>query len=157
MATRIPVVEVDGELQRLQPGDDIDTGGFTFSRTYTSTAVIGQVVYTDGNGSVDLAQANADGTSKIVGLASAGVTAASSGPVQFAGVLTATTGEWDTVAGTTGGLTAGLKYYLSDTGAGSLLEAGNLGGITQGEYMVEVGRALSTTELLIEPKRRILR
>lgn len=157
MATRKPLVEVDGEVQVLQPGDDIATGASAFTKTFTSTAVIGQVLYSDGNTSVGLAQANADATSKVVGLAVAGVTAAASGSVQYAGVLTATTGEWDAVCGTTGGLTANTKYYLSDTGAGNMLEAGNLGGITQGEYVVEIGRALSTTELLIEPKRRILR
>lgn len=157
MAVVKPLIEKNGEVEVLQPGDTIDTGGLTFTKTFTNNAVIGQVVYADGNTSVDLAQANADLTSKVVGLAVAGVTAAASGAVQYGGVITATTVEWDAVCGTTGGLTANTKYYLSDTAAGNMLEAGNLGGITQGEYVVEIGRALSTTELLIEPKRRILR
>ena len=157
MATRVPIVEVSGELQRLQPGDDIATGASTFTKTYTSTAVPGQIVYADGNTSVDLAQANADATSKIVGIAPSGVTAAASGPVQYAGPVTLTTTEWDAVASTTGGLTANTKYYLSDTTAGMMLAAGSLTGITQGEYLVEIGRALSTTEFLFSPQRRILR
>ena len=157
MATQIPLVEVAGEIQRLQPGDDIATNADQFTKTFTSLAVPGQIVYSDGNTSVELAQANADAPSKIVGISVAGVSAAASGAVQFAGPLTLTTGEWDAVAGTTGGLTAGLKYYLSDASAGDLLEEGNLTGITQGEYLVEIGRALSTTELLFQPSRRILR
>lgn len=157
MATQIPLVEVAGEIQRLQPGDDIATNALTFNKTFTATALIGQIVYADSVTSVTLAQANADLPSKVVGIAIAGVTAAASGAVGFGGVITATIGEWDAVAGTTGGLNVGLKYYLSDAAAGMMLEAGALTGITQGEYLVELGRALSTTELLWQPSRRILR
>jgi hypothetical protein len=60
--------------------------------------------------------------------------------------LTATTGEWDTVTGGSGGLTAGAQYYLSDTTAGRLTTTPPS---TTGRYVVNVGRALSTTVMLI--------
>lgn len=157
MAIRKPLVEVAGEIQSLQPGDSIATGADTYVATFTSTAVPGEALYVDANDAVDLAQADAAGTSKVIGLAVAGVTAASTGDVQYGGILSLTTGQWDAVAGTTGGLTAGLKYYLSDVAAGKLLEEGGLSGITQGEYVVEVGKAISTTDMRIEVRRRILR
>jgi len=157
MATQIPLVEVNGEIERLQPGDDIATGGSQVTKTYTATSIPGQVVYADFGTSVALAQGNADAPSKIVGLSPSAVTAAASGPVQYAGPVTLTTGEWDAVAGTTGGLTVGAKYFLSDVAAGMMLEQGALTGITQGEYLVEVGIALSSTELLYQPSRRVRR
>lgn len=155
MAIRIPLVIVDGEIQQLQSGDNIGEVEL-LSRTFTSTAVKCEAVYADAAGSVGLAQANAAGTSKPIGLATEGVTAASSGYVQSSGVLTATTGEWDAVTGETGGLTANAKYYLDDANAGNLLQDDNLSSLGTGDYVVEIGTGLSTTEMLISIEKRIL-
>lgn len=155
MAVRKPVVVVDGELQQLQSGDSIGEVDL-LSRTFTSTTVICQVLYADSAGSVDLAQANSAGTSKPFGLAFEGVAAAGTGYVQTAEVLTATTGEWDAVTGESGGLTANSKYYLSDATAGMLLQDDNLSGLTTGDYVVEIGTGLSTTEMAINIQKRIL-
>ena len=62
--------------------------------------------------------------------------------------LTLTTAEWDAASDTTGGLTAGLKYYLSDAAAGQLIETTPPG--TTGDTMMMVGIALSTTTMLIK-------
>lgn len=155
MAIRKPLVVVDGEVQRLQAGDSIGEVDL-LSRTFTSTAVKCQAVYADSAGSVDLAQANAAGTSKPIGLAFEGVAAAGTGYVQTSEVITATTGEWDAVTGETGGLTANAKYYLSDAAAGMLLQDDNLSGLTTGDYVVEIGTGLSTTEMKISIEKRIL-
>jgi hypothetical protein len=45
---------------------------------------------------------------------------ASSFTVVFSGPIVLSTAQWDAVAGTTGGLTAGTKYYLSSSSAGTL-------------------------------------
>lgn len=155
MAIRKPLVIVDGEIQQLQAGDNIGEVDL-LSRTFTSTAVKCQALYADSAGSVDLAQANAVGTSKPIGLATEGVTAASAGYVQSNGVLVATTGEWDAVTGETGGLTANAKYYLDDASAGDLLQDDNLSSLGTGDYVVEIGTGLSTTEMQIQIHKRIL-
>lgn len=155
MAIRKPVVLVDGELQNLQAGDNLAEVDL-LSRVFTSTTVVGEALYADLPGAVNKAQANAAGTSKPIGLAVEGVTAASSGAVQTFGVLVATTGEWDVVTGETGGLTVNAKYYLSDVAAGKLLQDDNLASLATGDYVVEMGVALSTTEMLINIQKRIL-
>lgn len=77
-------------------------------------------------------------------------TAASGGhtfPVQNTGIVTLTTDEWDTVAGTSGGLTRGLTYYVSQSTPGHLTSTPP----TTGQHMHVVGLALSTTQLLLVP------
>ena len=156
MAVRLPLVQVDGEIQELQAGDNIDTAADTITRTFTATVVAGAVLYVDGNGSVDQAQANAEGTSQVIGLAKAAVTIGNPGDVSTDGTVTLTTGEWDVITGEAGGLTFDNKYYLSDAAAGRLLQEDNLAGLGAGEYVVEVGIGLSTTELQMRIRRRIL-
>lgn len=154
MTIRKPLVLTNGEIEQLQAGDSIDVQPDTISATFTSTAVAGAAVYVDGNASVDLALANASGTSDAIGLASTAVTAAATGTVVFNGTVTLTTGEWDAVAGTTGGLTAGAKYYLSDATAGFLVEQGSIP-TTAGRYVVEIGEASDTTDLIVQIRRRV--
>jgi len=150
MAIKIPLVlDADLKVQQLQTGDSIDVGADQVTATFTSTAIAGAPVYSDGNDTVDLGQANAAGTSLVVGLAKAPVTAAASGDYVHDGPLDLLTGEWDALCGTTGGLTAGLCYFLSDATAGRLLEQGSTAGITAGDTRVLCGRALSTTTMLV--------
>lgn len=155
MAERRPLVEIAGEIQELPQTDNLPSSADVLQRTATSTVVPGEPVYVDGAGSVDEAQANASGTSNVLGLAAEGITAASSGSIITNGILTLTTGEWDAVAGTTGGLSPGAKYFLSAATAGELVEATPPS--AAGEYVVEVGEGLSTTEMNIRIRRRILK
>jgi hypothetical protein len=152
MALKKPLVMgAGGEFEELQTGDTIDTQPDTVDRTFTSTAVAGQVLYVDGAGSVDLAQADASGTSVPFGYAQAGVTAASSGTVVIDGTATLTTGQWDTVTGQVGGLTAGSQYYMDPNTAGNILpQSGIDAALTSGEYWIRVGQALSTTEMRVD-------
>ncbi len=154
MAIKKPLVLTNGEIEQLQSGDTIDVQPDSFEATFTSTVIAGEPVYIDGASSVDQAQANASGTSEVVGLASAAVTAASTGTVIFNGTVTLTTAEWDAVAGTTGGLTAGTKYYLSDATAGRIVDQASIPTVAT-RFVVELGEALDSTDLLVQIRRRI--
>jgi hypothetical protein len=109
--------------------------------------VIGAPVYTKTNGHVDLAQGNASGTAEVLGVVEdTSIAASASGNILIGGVLTATTTQWDAVAGTTGGLTPGSVYYLSATTAGQLTATAPT---TVGQFVVRVGRALSATKMAL--------
>ncbi len=152
MALKKPIVLNDNcEFEELQPGDTIDTQPDTINRTYTSLAVAGEVVYVDSAASVDLAQANADGTSTPLGVTQANVAAAAVGVVVIDGTLTLTTGQWDAVTGLVGGLVAGDRYYMSPDLPGNMLPQSAIGAaLTAGEYCVRVGQACDTTTLRVE-------
>lgn len=153
MAERIPLVEIAGELQELPAGDNLPSAADILARVFTSAAIAGAPQYVDGNGSVDLAQANAEGTSQVLGLTRVAA-GPGAGQIHTDGVLTLTTGEWDAVAGTTGGLAADAKYWLSAGGAGLIVGTAPS---TAGQYVTEIGTALSTTELNVRIRRRILK
>jgi hypothetical protein len=110
------------------------------------TIVIGQPVYVKSNGNIDLAQADDANTAQVIGLVfDDAIPSTGLGAVAVGGALTATTAEWDIVAGTTGGLTPGAIYYLSV--AGKLTETPPS---SIGEYVTQVGYAISPTVLIIE-------
>jgi len=112
-----------------------------------STVVIGRAVYSDASGTFKLAQANASATRLVTGLVlDTSVNNGAAGNIATDGVLTATTAQWDVVTGGSGGLTAGSKYFLSNGTAGGITATAPTTG-----YLVYVGKALSTTQLQIEP------
>lgn len=120
----------------------------------TGALTIGEAVYIFSADTFKAAEANASGTTRAIGLvADNSIAASASGNVRVSGVLAATTSQWDTVAGTTGGLSAGSVLYLSDSTAGHLTATPPS---TTGHYVVEIGQALSSTELLINVKAPIL-
>lgn len=156
MASRKPLVIVAGEIQQLQSGDTLNavvTTPDSVTLTADNTLIAGNAVYSTGNDTCDKAKADASGTSKVVGLATAAITGSSTGTIQTNGVMALTTTQWDAVFGTSGGLTANTDYYLSAGTAG--LGTGTAP-TTAGQYVVYLGRALSTTELMIDIDRRIL-
>jgi hypothetical protein len=152
MATRKPLVLVNGLIQQLQTGDSINvpqSGGDIVVQVNDEAGaiVIGTPVYNDVNDGVKKAKADAAGTKDVIGLVyDASVSNGASGNIQVNGVMTATTTQWDAVFGTTGGLTKGTRYFLSTATAG--LAAATAPGTT-GQYVVQLGLALSTTELLL--------
>ena len=159
MAQRKPLVMNAGQIEQLQSGDTLDavvTEVDIVSRTNNNASpiVIGAPVYPDGNGTVDIAQADASGTVEILGIVQeTSISAAASGFIQTDGILTASTGQWDAVAGTTGGLTAGAVYWLDPDTAGLMTETAPT---TGGDYVVRIGVGLSTTELEITIQPPIL-
>ena len=160
MALRKPLVQVSGQVQQLQAGDTLDItivgGGNAVSQTNDEATpiVIGTPVYNDVNDGVKKAKADATGTKDVMGLVlDASITAGVSGNIQLDGIISATTGQWDTAFGTTGGLTKGVRYYLSagTSGLGTPTAPSAVG-----QYVVELGLAISTTELLLNIKSPIL-
>lgn len=153
MASRKPLVLNGGQIQQLQAGDTLavtDFGGtrnIALTNANAGTLVIGTPVYISGNDAMDKAKADASGTVGAVGLvADATVATTVSGNVAVEGVLVLTTTQWDAAFGTTGGLTAGTLYYLSAATAGV---GTSTAPSTVGQYVMRLGRALSTTELQI--------
>jgi len=68
--------------------------------------------------------------------------------IQSAGLVELTEDEWNTVTGSSTGLTPGDAYYASDVTAGNLT---NVAPATSGHYVTLVGWAISTTQLLVQP------
>lgn len=156
MAIKKPLVlGSDGRPQQLQAGDTLantaDTG--QINQTAAAALVPGNAVYTSGADAVNKAKADASGTKDVLGLAVTSISSASSGLIQANGVLVLTTTQWDAVAGTTGGLAPNAVYFLDPTTAGKITATAPT---TAGQYVAEVGRALSTTEFLIDVRPPIL-
>ncbi len=152
MAKRKPLVLVSGAIQQLQAGDYLgDEQYISLINGEAGAAVICMPVYISAADTAKKARANAGATVPAMGfIVDTSVAAGASANVQTQGVLTATTAQWDAVAGTTGGLTAGQSYFLSDTTAGQLISTQAASG-----YCQELGIALSATELLIKMKGAI--
>jgi hypothetical protein len=160
MALRKPLVIAAGQIEQLQAGDTLDapqSGGDIQQLTNDEVAavVIGSAVYIDAVNGFKKAQANAAGTRLVRGLVATSPSIGSgvAGSVLLSGVLTATTGQWDAVTGDVGGLTFNQRYWLSASSSGGLTKTSPS---TTGQYVVEVGTALSTTELAVAIQRDIL-
>ena len=152
MAKRKPLVLVGGVIQQLQAGDYLaDEQFIALTNGEAGAIVIGNFVYINAADSVKKARANAGATVPAMGaVTDVTVAGGASANIQTQGVVVATTAQWDAVAGTTGGLTAGQMYFLSDVTAGALISTQAASG-----YCQEVGIALSATELLIKIKAAI--
>ena len=112
-----------------------------------STLPVGTPVYASSAGHVDNAKADAAATSVCIGLVAkpAGILGSGSsgkGKIRTTGMIRATTGQWDTITGGSGGLTVGARYYVSSATAGKLTT-------TPGTLPMQVGKAISTTEMLL--------
>lgn len=156
MTARKPLVLVSGRVQQLQSGDSLNatvTENNTVTQTADSTLIAGQVCYSSAADHINKAKADAAGTVKALGLASAAITSGATGSLQTSGIVTLTTGEWDAAAGTTGGLTFNTPYYLSAATAGLLTSTAPS---VAGQYVKEIGIGISTTELLITTPPEIL-
>lgn len=158
MALRKPLVINAGQLQQLQSGDTLDapqSGGDQMVLTNANAGTLppGSPVYISANDSVDKAKADAAATKNCVGLAAASIATSGTGPIMLSGVVTLTTGQWDTAFGTTGGLTKDVIYYLSPATAGI---GTSTAPTTAGQYVVELGLGISTTELKINVKSPVL-
>lgn len=157
MAIRKPLVIVSGQIEQLQSGDSLDIRDTIVQlvNDEASPVVIGAPVYSDAAGGFKKARANAVGTSKVIGLVadSPSIANGATGGVDMDGLLTATTAEWDAVAGTTGGLTFNTIYYLDPATAGKITATAPT---AVGQVVVEIGKALSTTDLKINIQQSVL-
>lgn len=81
-------------------------------------------------------------TREVIGIAISTIAVSATGIIQTGGIVTLTTGQWDTAIGTTGGLNPGSKYYINSNTLGTTPGIGELSRV--------VGIALSPTQLLLE-------
>lgn len=154
MALKKPLVLTNGQIEQLQSADTLATAeAIQLLNGNAGAIVIGTPVYSSANGTVDKAQANAVGTVNVIGMVSdSSIAAAGTGGIQLDGVVVATTGQWDVIAGTTGGLTKDVLYYLDATVAGKITSTAPL---TAGQFVKTLGSAISTTELKLNIQGRI--
>jgi len=151
MATKIPLVlGADGNIQQLQTGDSIviataNTDVVTMTNGEATAAVIGAPVYVSSADTFMRAQANASASSKAWGMVydSPNIANGASGSVATDGIVTATTTQWDAVTGQSGGLTPGSDYFLSAATEGQMTTTPPS---TVGQYVVKLGKALSSTK-----------
>lgn len=107
----------------------------------------GQPVYSDGDGTVRLACADGSGASRVVGIVDTySLSLGNVGEVCLEGSVAASPAQWDTIAGTTGGLVFGVIYYLSPTTPGRLTATPPT---ATGSEIVPVLRGLSSTRALV--------
>ncbi len=154
MAVKKPLVITNGQIEQLQSTDSIATGELIqLTNNNAGSIAIGTPVYSVANDAVDKAKADAVGTANVIGLVGdSSISASTSGGIAIDGILSATTGQWDTVAGTSGGLTKDTFYYLSAATAGLLTATAPS---AAGQFVVCVGIAISTTELKIHILPRV--
>ena len=161
MAVKLPlVIGSNGLPQQLQSGDTLNvptSGANTQALTNNEAGaiVIGTPVYSQAAGAVKKAQANASGTSGVVGLVfDTSIGAAASGFIATDGILSATTGQWDAVVvGGAGGLVFNSNYFLDTATAGKLTTTPPT---TVGQLVVRIGKALSTVLMDINVQDEIL-
>lgn len=159
MAARKPLVIVNGQIQQLQSGDTLDATVLevdvvSMQNDEAASINICQPVHVNATGGVELAQADASATVEVLGLVrDTEITAGSSGEIQTDGILSATTAQWDAQTGGTGGLTPGSVYYLDPDTPGKLTSTAPT---DVGDFVVRVGRAVSTTEMEISIDQPIL-
>jgi hypothetical protein len=118
------------------------------------TVRIGQVVCLKTNGKFTLAKANILATSDVLGLvADDEILNGATGTIQVMGSLTTLVVNWDLVTNQIGGLVPNSIYYLSESTAGNLTITPTT---TNNTCLVRVGKALSSTTLLVYPNEPIL-
>jgi hypothetical protein len=147
MSFKKPLVITNGQIERLQAGDQIDLGN-TVSKSNTTGVTLPKCtpVYVSSNNMIP-AQADAQSTVAVAGLVDADTTNNTTGNVVTDGVFEATTGDWDVVTGDTGGLTIGADYWLDAAAAGALTSTAP---DVDGDFVKKVGHALTTTQMDIE-------
>lgn len=146
-----------GQILQVNPGATaptwVDFVGQTQSVTNGNGSTVAKLapVYIKSDGNFAAAKADSTSTYNVFGLTSASINSLAAGAIytEDGAVLTGTTGEWDAICGTTGGLTPGAIYYLSGATAGLLTATPPS---TSGHIQVRVLVALSATKAKFEPQ-----
>ena len=147
MALVKPLVLVNGQIQQIQAGDTLNAAVaeqeiLTLTNSDAAASVLGELFYIFGAGAVKKAKSDAAGTARGAVIAKATIASAATGSFQSSGII----------AGLSG-LTVGSVYYASAATAGAITATAPS---TVGQYVQEIGQALSTTDLLFNPKAPIL-
>ena len=150
--------QVDGQysstgIWRLTNQDissGVDTSDLVKSATVepgTSSISIGQPVYINASGNAELADASAITTGRVSGLATTGASAGTQ--VSFTRNQGLTIPNVNTVVdNVSNGLLEPGKYYWLSTNAGKLTRSPDI--TTTGSVLLQIGLALTTSELQIE-------
>ena len=152
---KVLVLGANGEIEQLQAGDTVDIVAssnqlFSAQNQSAGEIIIGQPVYIAVADTVDLALADAQATSGVIGLVSdASIASAAIGTIVTDGILTSA--DWTSVVGAAT-LTTGAVYFLSDVTAGTLTTTPTT---TTGSFVTRVGTAISTTTLEVTISRPI--
>lgn len=144
MASKKPlVVNTDGSVEQLQSGDTLNA---TVSELDSIVLTVGtggvtafDAVYVSAADTVIKAKADSGTTKNVLGLALTTASAAATVTVQTNGVVSGMTG-----------LTAGAIYFLSGATAGLITATAPTTG-----WVVQLGLAISTTELYLDPQPSI--
>lgn len=151
-AGRINGIDFD-QYGRATGGTDIpnlNTPGSTLLNEEAGAIVLGTPVYSSSGVGVKKANGNAYGTSDVLGVMFANCASGASGIVATSGEVTGTTAQWDAVTGQTGGLTFNATYFLDVSNAGKLTSTPPSTG-----FLIPVGKAVSTTKLVVRVGQRI--
>lgn len=148
MATFQPLVINNGEIQQLQPGDSLDpsviagVGQQSFVSDYNGATSKGMPVYVKSTGNVDLGQANAVTPAGVIGMADENGVAQGS-PVVVTSEGYVTVPDWSGITyNSSQTLEPGKVYYLSAANPGKITQVAPN---TQGQFVVRLGRAMTTT------------
>lgn len=158
-------INSSGEFSIITPTTDGDTlyfknnqivwSSYKFLELTNNSGVTidkGQAVFISGNNEITLSKADSTSTATCFGIATEQITNTNSGNVAYGGVLELTTGEWDTVSGGSGGLSAGAEYWVSAATAGNITSTAPT---SPGQQQTSIGYGISTIKLFIDPQRYI--
>jgi hypothetical protein len=134
----------DDENYDPTSGGDVESVELTNNEA--DTVVIGTPVYNDAPGGFKRAQADAEATARVLGLLLADATSGDDGNVQLSGLITLTTGQWDAICNTVGGLSHNTPYYLSAAAPGELTPTPPS---AAGEVVEQVIIGISSTRAII--------
>ena len=134
MAIRDPLVLIDGKIKELPVGDTIVNGN-TFAMTAAEDITAMRLVYVSGTDEVKMCNNSSENTMSAVGMSVNAISNGDNGTITAFGLIT------------TSGLVAGEIYYVGANG--ELIDSSNLPTAT-GSVIQKVGRALSTTKLLLD-------
>jgi hypothetical protein len=119
-ATNIPYSGEDATFQSIKDQIDLVTGFLVNVNQAAHGFVVGNVIYVSAADTYAKAKADALATVDAVGMVTVVDDADNFSYIAARIPVILTTAQWDAIAGTTGGLTGGSKYYLSAATAGLL-------------------------------------
>ena len=154
MAVHKPIIFDSARLKRLPDGDVVE-GAATIAELQNreaSAIVIGNPVYHDTIG-VKKGLADDLTTAQVIGLViDESIAASAIGKIQCDGKVVATTTQWNAIVGGGAGLSPGKMYYLDPLTAGMMTISAP---IDVGDVVTPIGKAISSTELLLTLKHTV--
>jgi hypothetical protein len=155
MSVKKPLVITNGRVEQLQAGDRIDLGNtVTKNNIDVGPVVVGQPMIVTG---ADAKTAHAGNISRInvAGLVMEDAIPGTQVSLMAVGIMTASAAQWEVVTGNAAGLVTGKSYYLVADAPfpGKLQEAAPT---LDGQFIVHVGIALSSTQMKIQIERPVL-